>query len=74
MPCRCPQCYSLAEYMHGLTGLTYGLPPAPGHTVPTVRPNTGAMVGDLSAGEVRELQQRARRRKASFAWEEDAAA
>jgi hypothetical protein len=28
--CKCPQCWSLAEYMTAMTGKDYGLPRAPG--------------------------------------------
>lgn len=29
--CQCNQCYTLAEYMDGITGEDYGLARAPGH-------------------------------------------
>lgn len=52
--CKCRECYSLTEYMHALTGSTYGLP----RPEPALRPVpaplsafdacTGAMTCDCS--------------------------
>lgn len=37
--CKCRWCYGLAEFMQAETGKTYGLPPAPGHSVEAEEPS-----------------------------------
>jgi len=36
--CRCPECWTLPEYLDELTGRTYGLPRARGHAPLPVEP------------------------------------
>lgn len=36
--CRCEGCFSLAEYMQGVTGKDYGLLPAPNRRAPAAAP------------------------------------
>lgn len=40
--CRCPECWTLSEFMHAETGVDYGIPRAPGcphkHSEPNVVP------------------------------------
>lgn len=39
MPCRCSQCFGLAEYMLDVTGKDYGLPRVAGHAPALVDPD-----------------------------------
>lgn len=67
--CRCPDCFSLAEFMAETTGRDYGLSPSPGCArthkaqgaqVRDIEPERG--MTDLDPAELARLQERARSR------------
>ena len=74
--CRCPQCWTLCEFMQAETGRDYGLPAAPGHHTQTVGPFepldpcAGTMTCDCKRCRLeRQVRQNARARRVRQPWE-----